>query len=356
LIDRVQVSNFQSVAAADVEFAPFTAVLGESDQGKSALLRAIAALLNNRAGTDFVTHGHSQASVEVVVDGHTVEWDKGKDVNRYLLDGALYDKVGRGVPDEVVGVFDLHPASVAGQFDRPFLLFDSGAEVSQVIGDLTNIALLYEAVRVANVEAKSLSAESKALGVQLSEAVGAEEKLSPQVTALGSVVDVLQATNTLYQEQVAQAATVSAALAEQARLEGSLGRFEGAAKLAVLCEHLVSAQQGVDDDTIMLGALTGLLAKLEYLKKQQRKVSVKLPQAAVLDEYAQLVSTCAALSGKLAFFAQLWQDHTGASEKVAAGERSVAGERAALADLLEGLDACPFSGGEFYAACKERLS
>ena len=57
MIKHVRIRGFQSWKQADLDLEPLTVVVGESDQGKSALIRALESVMENRAGTEFITHG-----------------------------------------------------------------------------------------------------------------------------------------------------------------------------------------------------------------------------------------------------------------------------------------------------------
>ena len=54
---EVEVRNFQSVEHAVFRIEGFTALVGRSNIGKSALVRAVKAALTGATGTDFVRHG-----------------------------------------------------------------------------------------------------------------------------------------------------------------------------------------------------------------------------------------------------------------------------------------------------------
>ena len=167
MLDSIKVKNFQSLRAVDIELGRFTVVLGQSGTGKSAFIRSVLKLVRNDAvgGTSFgedwshLPPAASNAEVTLAVDGHTIKWVKGKD-NRYIIDGAALNKVGKGCPDEVHDVLrmreltfdgvDKYHLNFAQQFDMPFLLDDSGSKVAKILGEITNVNVLYAANRQAN--------------------------------------------------------------------------------------------------------------------------------------------------------------------------------------------------------------
>lgn len=181
LIQSVRIQNYQSLEDTTVELGTLTVILGPNDMGKSAFFRAVKAAAEAAAGSDFISYGHSKARVTIVFDGgRSLVWEKGDRVNRYVLDGVTFEKVGRQPPDEVAAalglgsvVFDQNlelNLNFADQEDPPFLVpFPGGlssSHVAKVLGDLTNLNLLYRAVALAEntrrrheVDAKSHESE-----------------------------------------------------------------------------------------------------------------------------------------------------------------------------------------------------
>ena len=78
---RVNVENFQSLADVEVQLEGLTALVGPSDRGKSALVRAISAALFNLPGEYFVRTGTESARVTIgwlkgsPGDAHVVVWE-----------------------------------------------------------------------------------------------------------------------------------------------------------------------------------------------------------------------------------------------------------------------------------------
>ena len=167
MLDRIKVKGFQSLRDVDISLGRFTVILGESGCGKSAFIRSVLKLSRNDAvggtssGEDWSHLPPKVANAEVTldVDGHTVKWVKGKS-NSYVIDGEPLHKVGRGCPDEVQDVLkmreltfegtDSYHLNFAQQFDMPFLLDDSGSKVAKILGEITNVNVLYAANRQAN--------------------------------------------------------------------------------------------------------------------------------------------------------------------------------------------------------------
>ena len=171
MITNLTIQNVQSIRKLSAELGPITVFHGESDQGKSAIVRALRGLAFNDWPKDFVTTGEQNASVAVTLDhGLIVAVRKGATANSYGMRGGAdeagvdkFDRVGRSVPEQVVEALGwselelddgtkIRP-SFGTQFDGPFLLGDTPSRIAKVLGGLTNIHRLYAAIRSgANME------------------------------------------------------------------------------------------------------------------------------------------------------------------------------------------------------------
>jgi exonuclease SbcC len=157
VISQISIKDFQSIAKADLELGRFTVVVGPSSSGKSALLRAIRLLANNGRGHAFVRQGQRTTTVSAQVGEAQVTLTRGDGVGEYRISRggqvAVFTKLGGSVPQEVGAVLGIEPKDAlhfAGQFDRPFLLDETGAEVARVLGDLTKVSLIFAAAREAS--------------------------------------------------------------------------------------------------------------------------------------------------------------------------------------------------------------
>jgi hypothetical protein len=208
----ITVKDFQAIGHAALVAEGLTVIVGPSDRGKSALLRAVEAGLFNRTGDGFVRVGRTAARVQLVLDGgarHDIAWEKGGGVNRFLVDGVEYGRVGRDAPpilrelgfrDELIGarVIDdgttlggaLMRPQVARQFDGPFLLDQSGSFVNETMVKLSRLGVLQRANRACSSD---LRGAKQRLGAQQELALtyrAAADKLQP-VVALRARVETL---------------------------------------------------------------------------------------------------------------------------------------------------------------------
>lgn len=163
----ITLTDYQSHHNSHLELGPFTVIVGSSSSGKSAVVRAIRLIAENARGTSYVRQGAKSCRIaleiagsEPVLDASTVVTvERGKSVSLYEVrlpgmhsEPVVYTKCASNVPDGVITALGLGETRlwVAGQFDRPYLLDETGAEVARVLGRLTNVTMVYAAVRETN--------------------------------------------------------------------------------------------------------------------------------------------------------------------------------------------------------------
>ena len=92
---KVTIKDFQIVKSASLEFIPgLTVINGESNNGKSALFRAVKSCIYNEPGTTNVRMGCKNYIVGIEHNNHKVIMQKGEN-SLYLIDGKQYNKIGK---------------------------------------------------------------------------------------------------------------------------------------------------------------------------------------------------------------------------------------------------------------------
>jgi exonuclease SbcC len=169
-LTKVKLENFQDHKDSTVDLVNgINLIVGSSDAGKSAVLRAINFVFhNNLKGDSFIRHGCSECKVTVVFsDGVEVTRIKGTDVNSYHLKDAegnnhSFPKVGTAVPDEIkkqLGQPPLddkkRPISYADQMANLFLVDLSPTDLPRTLSELTGIQNLQTAAELLSKNARS---------------------------------------------------------------------------------------------------------------------------------------------------------------------------------------------------------
>jgi hypothetical protein len=174
-ISKVMIKNFQSHTDTTVEFSNgLNVILGESNNGKTVILRAITWVLDNYPlGTDFITAGKNDCSVTVQYsDGSSITRERSRkgDSGSYLvhmfdpmtnkwIDNS-YKGFTNAVPVEVDNIHQMPKVSITknlethlnmmSQLDEPFLITASPQDKSAAIGRITGVHIADAAISEAN--------------------------------------------------------------------------------------------------------------------------------------------------------------------------------------------------------------
>jgi exonuclease SbcC len=250
---HIRVENFQSIGHAALSAEGLTVIVGPSDRGKSALLRAIEAALFNRPGDQFVRNGQKQAGVTLEFPdittvrtaqqfGHTVQWAKGSGLNKFTVNGEDYSRVGTKAPDALpaLGFRDtligarlkddgkleggewMRP-QVAHQFDRIFLLDKGGTFLNETLVGVSRLAVLQRAGRRCSLVLKGTKLELKTREADLQTAEAERAALAPVMELRARLQQLQTAAAALGREQ-ARLTSLQALLAQRARVAPLAGQ------------------------------------------------------------------------------------------------------------------------------------
>lgn len=159
MIHSVTARDYQSLHRAEIKLGRFTVVTGHTGSGKSSLIRAIKLLVFNAPGLSYVRHGQTATQVALAfeLDGGPAavgieRAGRGKDFYRIVVgpETKEFTKLGGEIPEAGQALLGITELNFASQFDRPYLLADSGGKVAQTLGQLTNVTLVFKAAREAN--------------------------------------------------------------------------------------------------------------------------------------------------------------------------------------------------------------
>lgn len=149
---KLTLENFQihKTKIVDIPEGKVTYVEGDSDTGKSSVLRALRWVTTNKPdGGQFVTFGSKRGTNSVVtleIDGHTLKRERGKARNIYELDGETFTAFGRDVPDPISKFLNLSPYAFQLQGEPPFLIGATPTETAKILSEACGLGVIDTAV------------------------------------------------------------------------------------------------------------------------------------------------------------------------------------------------------------------
>lgn len=133
--------NFQSHKETNLQFGTgVNVIIGVSDSGKSAILRALRWLWTSRPlGDYFVRWGEKDCTATLKINGNEIIRGKEKKQNYYSVNGKILEAMKAEVPPEVSEALKLEDINWQGQRDLDFLLSLSPLEASKYIQKLCGL-------------------------------------------------------------------------------------------------------------------------------------------------------------------------------------------------------------------------
>ena len=144
MIKQLTIENFQAHKKTELSFDDgINVIIGQSDSGKSAIIRALNWVINNKpSGEAFRSKWGGDTKVILGIGSESIERAKYKD-NIYCVHSderdMVYRSFGQSVPTEVKELLNFSSLNIANQFDSPFLLAMSGGEVASYLNNIVNL-------------------------------------------------------------------------------------------------------------------------------------------------------------------------------------------------------------------------
>jgi hypothetical protein len=233
MISRIELTNFMSHEHTVIEpEAGLTVLTGPNNCGKSAVVAALQILCSNESSTYVMRHGAKECSVKLETDeGHVIEWRR-KNAPSYVIDGQVYDRLGRsGLPDELHTVLRLPKVDAGENIDFDvhfgmqkspiFLLGSAAANAARFFASSSDAIRLLSMQRRHKENVGEAQRERNRLGAEAKRVSTALEILEPIV----AVEKQVAAASELHREVLNRAAWIEAAEEGEAVLRARLATF-----------------------------------------------------------------------------------------------------------------------------------
>lgn len=222
MLQSLTVRNFQAHRYRKIRFDPYlTCIIGKTDRGKSALVRALRWIAENRpSGKDFVRYGRKGASATLKVDGIRITRQRGKG-NHYLINDRKLSSFNKTVPKDIAQILKMSGVNFQGQFDSPFWFTESPSQVSRNLNSVVNLSLMDDVLSNLASKVRKERERVDVLGEEVSELRSRLKTLAPIKTArkdLGSIVSLGERQNRLEKEAGRLDKAISAYVSAKGRL------------------------------------------------------------------------------------------------------------------------------------------
>jgi len=183
-IETLIIDNFQSHKHTEINFSDFVAIVGESNSGKTAIVRALKWVLYNvPSGTSFMRVDTNETKVKVIFsDGSAITRLRSETKNNYVLEKSNGEEIvlehfGVGPVQDVVAFHKMYELDLFGtkesvnfcnQLDPPFFISQPDGVKAMMIGKLAGTQTIDLAIKNTSADARAEAKVEKQLKQQAS--------------------------------------------------------------------------------------------------------------------------------------------------------------------------------------------
>lgn len=276
MIKSISLKNFRSFEDATIEFCPgINIIIGENGNGKTNIVRSLDWVANNRPPGDGMRSNFSDDETSVTVetnDGIIVERIRSKSSNIYKLNGSDFHSFKFSPPDEIKAALNLGDDCIRFQFEGPFLLNKSAADVARYYSAIVKLDVIDRTVKAA---ANRLRQENAKLVAKESELKAHNEKIASfnwisKLDAMLSQMESAQAVIDLEWTRFGQLSQLIQTAKHQGNICSNLRSITAHAKK---CESIFVLKEKIDDHKKKTAELNWLYKTVKDLSEETRGLS-----------------------------------------------------------------------------------
>ncbi|MCX7695845.1 MAG: AAA family ATPase [Caloramator sp.] len=185
-IKSIEIENFQSHKYSKLDFSEnLNVIVGPSDNGKSAIIRALKwCLFNEPKGSEFIRFDSNYCRVTLTLsDGVKIIRERTKTKNSYRLikngEEFVFEGFGNDIPLEILEAHKIKKIKIdkdndmclnlSEQLEGPFLLSQPNSFKSKAIGKIVGLNIIDEAIKDINKDINLIQSDTKVIKDNLSE-------------------------------------------------------------------------------------------------------------------------------------------------------------------------------------------
>jgi len=173
MFKTISIANIQSHTETSLDLSPgVNVVTGQSDSGKTGIIRSLFWLINNRPSGETLRNWNSDISdpmaVEVVLsEGGSIAINREKGKTSYMLSykgqEESFQAIKTDVPSEVSEVLNLSSYNLQSQHQTYFLLQDTPGEVARTLNELTGLSIIDSAFKKVSAKIRETTSKIESL-------------------------------------------------------------------------------------------------------------------------------------------------------------------------------------------------
>lgn len=173
MLKSIRLHNFRSHKDTFLEFSQgMNAIIGDTQAGKSAILKAINWVKNNRPLNDNIFYEDSKkAFVEIeFTENNKIKLEKKRTISKsgnvkidsiYYVNDTKLEVFNKTPPKEVTDIFNLSEINIQNQSESSFLITDTPGEIARKINEVTNLDVATNWIKTLTTTVNSKNSEIK---------------------------------------------------------------------------------------------------------------------------------------------------------------------------------------------------
>jgi exonuclease SbcC len=301
MIDSINIKNFQSHKNTELALVSgVNVIVGPSDSGKTAIIRALKWLIYNRplGGAFRSNWGGEKTEVGIKIKTETLIRQVGSGGNIYKLGPTRFAAVGTEVPQEIQKALNFEEVNLQLQLDQPFLLSQSPGEVARYFNKIAHIDQIDAGLKKVESALTKIKQEIKADEVTV---VRLEEEIQ-QYDYLEKVeveIEVIEGMQTNLDQLKSTQNKISKWIDDYLLLEKEMEEIE---------------EEIVDEEAINL--VLGLYDDKERVKKEEKELSVLIGSISTVVNEIEELSELSVLEETVVLIIDLMDQQTEINEKI----------------------------------------
>lgn len=163
MFKKISLINFQSHKKSTLVLHPnVNVIVGETDSGKSAILRALYWLAFGKPSGDIIRRWGAVKNTKVSVlleEGIRVSKVRGDKDNYYQVAEEIYKGFGRNIPEVIANTLNVQSINFIRQLDPPFLFSMSAGEIASYLNKLVDLDII--GLSLSNISRMNKQAETE---------------------------------------------------------------------------------------------------------------------------------------------------------------------------------------------------
>lgn len=149
MFKKLQIKNFQSHKDTTIEFDKgINIIKGVSNHGKTAILRALNWVINNKPDGDSYRSwwgGDTEVTL-TLADGTEIIRRRTDKVNEYQIKETHYTALNRGVPEDIQALINMNDVNIQNQLESVFLLNKTSGEIAKTLNNTVDLGIIDDTI------------------------------------------------------------------------------------------------------------------------------------------------------------------------------------------------------------------